>query len=93
MASGQDSKLPNSNEAAQRGDALYARYVEPGVKPSDRGKFVAIDLASGEFEMDADELVAVRRIRHRRPGTMVWITRVGSRYAHRFGAGHAIDAA
>jgi len=85
--------LPTASETGKRGDALYDRHVKPNVTPSDHGKFVAIDIETGAYEMDTDELAAATRVRDRRPGALVWITRVESRYAHRFGAGHAIDAA
>jgi len=93
MASAQSKKLPTAGDIGQRGDALYYRHVKPNVTPADHGRFVAIDIETGAYEMDADELAAVRRVRERRPGALVWITRVGSRYAHRLGAGHAIDGA
>jgi hypothetical protein len=82
-----------ASDIGQRGDALYDRHVKPNITPADRGKFVAIDIDTGAYEMDADELAAVKRIREGRPGALVWIARVGSRYAHRLGAGQAIDAA
>jgi hypothetical protein len=93
VASAESKKLLGSDDIGQRGDALYEQHVKPHVAPSDHGKFVAIDIDTGAYEMDANELAAVKRVRERRPGALVWITRVGSRYAHRFGAGHAIDAA
>jgi hypothetical protein len=77
---------PDDAEFARRGDEVYARDVRPLVEPRENGKFVAIDVESGAFEADADELAAVDRLLARRPGAPVWLTRVGSRYAHRFGA-------
>ena len=74
-------------EFARRGDAIYARDVQPLVEPQANGKFVAIDVESGSFEVDEDELAAVDRLLARRPDAPVWLTLVGSRYAHRFGVG------
>jgi hypothetical protein len=43
-------------ELARRGDAIYEKEVRPQVKARDEGEFAAIDIETGEFAMDADEL-------------------------------------
>lgn len=60
------------------------RQVEQ-VKASDKEKFAAIDIESGEFAMDADELKACRKLRKRIPDTQIWMVRVGYPYVHRIG--------
>lgn len=72
-------------EFARRGDEIYQRDVRPHVSESDEGKFVVIDIESGDYEIDSDELAAHDRLLARRPQAQVWLTRVGSRYARRFG--------
>ena len=76
----------SKEEFARRGDELYALAVRPRISPDDDGKFVAIDVETGAFEIDADELTAIDRLTSRHPDAAVWLTRVGRRYAHRFGA-------
>jgi hypothetical protein len=76
----------SKDEFARRGDAIYERDIRPHVTAEDTGKFVAIDLNTGAYEIDADELVASDRLCARHPDAQVWLTRVGSRYARRFGA-------
>ena len=78
-------------EFGRRADAVYDRCVKPNVTPADEGKFVAIDVDTGLYEVDDDELVALDRLQVRRPDASVWLARVGSRYAHRLGSGRAID--
>jgi 2-hydroxychromene-2-carboxylate isomerase len=73
-------------EFARRGDAVYESAVRPHLKPSDEGKFVAIDIETGMYEMAAAELEACDRLRARLPDPQIWLVRVGSRYVHRFGA-------
>jgi len=73
------------DEFARRGDEIYERVVKPHLKPSDNGKFVAIDIETEDFELDDDELVACDRLRTRIPNAQTWMVRVGSRYVHRFG--------
>ena len=82
----------NGDEFARRADALYDQHVKPRVTADDVGKFVAIDVDTGAYELDVDEVSAVDRLLAREPGASVWLTRVGSRHAHRFG-GSAIGAA
>jgi hypothetical protein len=79
-------------EFGRRGDALYERDVRPRVEPAHLGEFVAIDIGTGDFEVDPDELAAVDRLRARRPDAAVWLRRVGERAAHRFGRGHSARA-
>ena len=59
------------------------------MKPEDDGKLVAIDIESGAYEVDEDELTAFDRLRARVPQAQIWLVRVGSRYVHRFG-GHGL---
>lgn len=73
-------------EFARRGDTVYENDVLPQLKAEDRGKFAAIDIESGAYEVDKDELKACHKLRKRVPEAQIWIVRVGSRYVHRFGA-------
>lgn len=74
---------------AQLGDAIYERDVRPLLKPEDEGKFVAVDIETGEFEIDSNELAAINRLRQRKRDAQPWLVRVGSRSAHRFGTNRA----
>lgn len=73
-------------EVARRGDRLYDCEVRPRIdEDAERGKYVVIDVHSGDFEIDEDEMAAGDRLAERRPDAQVWLTRVGSRYARSFG--------
>jgi hypothetical protein len=72
-------------EFARRGDAIYEKEVRPQLKAADEGKFAAIDIETGEFAMDADELKAGDKLRKRIPEAQIWMVRVGSRSVHRIG--------
>jgi hypothetical protein len=73
-------------EFAQRGDAMYENAVRPHLKPDDNGKFAAIDIETGEYEIDADDVAALERLSKRVPSAQTWLVRIGSRYLDRFGA-------
>ena len=75
----------SKEEFARRGDEIYERQIRPKVEPANKGKFVAIDIDSGEFELADDELCACDRLLVRRPDAQTWLIRVGSRSVHRFG--------
>lgn len=74
-------------EFARRGDALYESVVRPYVEPGDNGKFVAIDVESGEYELADDDYAATQRLLGRKPKAQVWLVRVGAPYVHRLGRG------
>jgi hypothetical protein len=71
---------------ATRGDALYESKVHPRLTAEDDGKFVALDIDTGEYEIHASEITAGDRLRKRLPEAQIWMVRLGSRYLHRFGA-------
>jgi hypothetical protein len=75
----------SKEEFARRGDAIYEKKVRPQLNPDDEGKFVAIDIETGEFEIDEDEMEAGDRLLARVPDAQIWMVRIGSRYVHRFG--------
>ncbi len=76
----------SKEEFARRGDAIYEKDVRPQLKPADEGKFAAIDIESGMYEIDVEELKAGNRLRARIPEAQIWMVRVGQRSVHRIGA-------
>ena len=72
-------------EFARRGDEIYETHVRPHLKAHDEGKFAAIDIESGRYEIEADELEACDKLSARIPDAQIWLVRIGSRYLHRFG--------
>ena len=75
----------SKEEFARRGDEIYERDILPYLKGEDEDKFVLIDIESGDFEMDWDEMAASDRLFARRPDAQVWFRRVGNRPVRRFG--------
>ena len=77
----------SKDEFARRGDSLYESEVRPRLKPEDNGKFVAIDVETGAYEIDSDDYAAVARLRSRKPAADVWLMRAGHPTTYRMGAG------
>ena len=71
---------------AKLGDEIYERTVQPELQPEDDGKFVVIDIETGAYEIDIDEITASDRLLARYPEAQVWLRRVGSRCARHFGS-------
>lgn len=77
----------SKEEFARRGDEIYESQVRPQVEAGNHGKIVAIDINTGAWEMNTDEIVASKRLEARYPDAQIWFVRIGSRYVRRFGAG------
>jgi hypothetical protein len=75
MPSTQPRRTPE--ELARLGSELFNRVVKPALLPEENGKHVAIDVASGAYEIDADDYTAVMRLRSRHPDAEIWLERAG----------------
>ncbi|NJL42137.1 MAG: hypothetical protein HC899_40025 [Leptolyngbyaceae cyanobacterium SM1_4_3] len=75
----------SKEEFARRGDEIYESQVRQQVETGNHGKIVAIDLETGDFEIDSSEIAACDRLEARHPEAQVWMVRIGSRYVRRFG--------
>ena len=73
------------DEFAQRGQQIYASDVQPRLTTEDEGKFVAIDIETGAYEIDRDDFTATERLLSRHPTAQIWLLRVGNRTAYRIG--------
>jgi len=78
----------SKEEFAQRGEAIYKRDIEPLVRDGEQARFVAIDIETGQYEIDADETAASDRLLARVPNAQTWLRRIGSPYIRRFGPAH-----
>jgi hypothetical protein len=75
----------SKEEFARRGDAIYAKDICPKLTAKDVGKFAAIDIETGAYEINSDELRAGDKLRARIPDAQIWMVRVGYRSVHRIG--------
>ena len=75
----------SKDEFAQRGQSIYERDIRPHLTAEDEGKFVAIDIETGAYEIDRDDYTATERLLGRHPTAQIWLLRVGYRTAYRIG--------
>ena len=76
-----------SKEVAIRGEAIYKREIRDKVEQKHKGKFLVIDIETGEYEMNVDDLVATKCLLAKYPSAVVYGLQIGSPTAYRIG-GH-----
>ena len=76
-----------SREVASRGEAIYRREIRDKVEPKHKGKFLVIDIETSEYEMNADDLVATKRLLAKHPNAVVYGLQIGFPTAYQIG-GH-----
>jgi hypothetical protein len=76
----------NRHEVVERGQRLYQATIRSRVEPAHAGKFVVLDVETGDYEVDADKLAALNRLLARQPGAVPYIVRAGRPTAVTLGA-------
>ncbi|MEM9273645.1 MAG: hypothetical protein AAGA80_11870 [Cyanobacteria bacterium P01_F01_bin.143] len=73
-------------ELAERGQKLYDSGIRQQVEVGNEGKIVAIDIETGDFEVNKDLVSATNRLFDRHPNAQPWVIRIGYRAVDHFGA-------
>lgn len=73
-------------EAGRLSDEIYDRDIRAQVEPQHNEEIVAIDLDTGQWELDPDEDAAADRLQARLPDAQIFVLRVGSRYVRKIRA-------
>ena len=64
-------------EVTSRGEEIYERQVRQNVQAGNKGKFVVIDIETGNYDVDADDLQATKRLLTKRPAAVLYGVRIG----------------
>jgi hypothetical protein len=72
-------------EVASLGEAIYAEKIRPLVENTNMGKFVIIDIETGDYEVDDDDATATNRALNKRPEAVLYGLRIGYPAAYTFG--------
>ncbi len=86
-----DDNERSAAEVVSRGEAIYERRIRKIVEPGNRGKFVVIDVDTGDYEIDADDLQATKRLLAKRAQAAIYGLRIGFPAAYRLGGGAAAE--
>ena len=58
-------------EQKRRGQAIYDTQIRHLIAPEDEGKFVLVDVISGDYEIAERSVEARVKLRKRRPGAVI----------------------
>ncbi len=75
----------DKKEIARRGQAIYDERIRHKVEAEHRGKFLAVDIESGDYEIDAESLAAFNRAREKNADAVLYLVRIGYRTAYSLG--------
>ncbi len=78
---------PPKEDVVRRGKELYEQHIRAKVEAGNKGKMLIIDIETGEFEMDDNELTAIRRARAKHHDAVLYGMRIGFPTAHKIGGG------
>ena len=73
------------DEAEKFAEAVYQEKIRPTLTEADIGKFVIIDVNSGDYEIDENDAAASHRLHDRLPNSRGFGMRVGYSAAYFFG--------
>src|SRR5205823_2471321 len=80
-------------EIARHGNEIYRRDIRDKVMPQHKGKFLILDIESGDYEIDTDDLSAEEILRARRPDGVFFGLRIGYTSAYTLDGRMIEDAA
>lgn len=75
-------------ELARKGQQYYDQHLRDKLEPDHTGEYLFLDVETGDYEMDHDELAAMERARAKHPASVFYILRVGYPTAGSIGARH-----
>lgn len=67
----------NAAEIDRRAQELYETRIRADVEPGNRGRFIAIDVHSGDYEVGEDRLSMAKSLVSRRPNATIGMLRIG----------------
>ena len=76
----------SKEDLAGRGQELYESGIQQQVETGNENKIVAIDIETGEFEVDETVMGATDRLFERQPNAQPWTIRIGHSAVYHFGS-------
>ena len=76
---------PDSEEVVRRGRQMYNARLRAQLETTHPGEFLILNVHTGEYEVDRDDVAASRRARLRFPDAPLLTLRIGHSAAFRIG--------
>ena len=74
------------DEIVQRGEEWYVQHIQAQVETeANIGKFISIDIETGEYAVDADPVAAGLRVQAKHPDAAIYGKRIGYNAAFALG--------
>jgi len=77
---------PSTKEVVARGRALYESKIRSFVERDHFGKYLVLDIDTGEYEIDVDHLAASNRAAAKHPDGVLFAMRIGHPAGGKIGA-------
>jgi hypothetical protein len=73
------------DEIVERGEEIYRNRIQPLVEGGNRGKYLVLDIETGEYEVGDDMSSLAKSLHTERPEAPLYPLRIGSPYMGRIG--------
>jgi hypothetical protein len=77
----------SAEEIGRRGQELYDRAIREQVEENNRGRFLVLDIETGDYEIGSDYGELARGMQARKPGALLYAVRIGYPAVGRLGGG------
>lgn len=79
------AQATSNKDIARRGQEIYESRIRALVEAEHKGKFLVLDVNSGDYEIDAEDIAAMKRARAKHPEAVFYIARIGFSSAYHLG--------
>jgi hypothetical protein len=76
----------SAEETVRRGQELYERDIRPAVEAENIGKYIVIDIETGEYEIGTDYHAVARQMLAKKPNAALSVLRIGYPAVGRIGS-------
>jgi hypothetical protein len=88
--------MPNAKytpeEVTSQGQTIYEQQIRDEIEPRNKGKFLVIDIETGVYEIDDDDLVATKRLLANCPNAVIYGLRIGFPTVYRIDGRFSVNA-
>lgn len=74
-----------TEETVALGEAIYERDIRPKVESEHTGKYLVVDVVTGDYSVSDNELAAFESAERKNPDGWFYVKRVGRKAVHRIG--------